>query len=343
MLALKRVLVAIASVGIGAGLIALLLRFGHVDLVGTLHQIGDVSGIAFAKLVFLNALLIWISTQKWRLVDKALREPSDATPSRTAAFTFTSAGMALGFLLPVQLGMATARTLGTWFHGRPFARGTAATIFEQSFDMLVLCFLALPSAITWYWHGEARMWTFSVVAMMLLALMMAEPSIRLLRWSACFLASRLRFENRFAAGLRSISGLQESRILSPALARTLIVLSAIRFAVLVLMAEQVATGTGLRIAVWRMSAALPFAAIANVIAITPGGVGINELTSTAVLAGFGIPLTVAAKWSLANRVLLAASSFTVAACALVVAAVRKLAATDAIQVRFRTEAKGGSC
>ncbi len=104
-------------------------------------------------LVLLNILLIYLSTEKWRSVDAALRHTSDPVPSRIAAFGFTSTGMALGQVLPIQVGMTAARTFGTHFYGSPLKRGTAGTLLEQSFDLLNVLLLAVASAATWFLGG----------------------------------------------------------------------------------------------------------------------------------------------------------------------------------------------
>jgi hypothetical protein len=141
----------------------LLIRIGKIDLRQTWHLLQSVSRMAFAKLVLLNVLLIFISTEKWRAVDASLRSLSDSIPSRSTAFALTSAGMALGLVLPVQLGMAVARTMGTCFYGTPFKRGTAGTLLEQSFDVVIICFLAVASGVTWFFHGAAITWTACAV------------------------------------------------------------------------------------------------------------------------------------------------------------------------------------
>jgi uncharacterized membrane protein YbhN (UPF0104 family) len=310
----RRVLLVLASVGLGAVLIVLLARLGHIDLRLTLHQLQRVRPLDFLRLVLLNVLMIYISTEKWRSVDAVLRRPSDSVPSRFASFTTSSAGIALGLLLPVQIGMATARTLGTYVHGRPLRRGTAGTLLEQGFDFLIVVSLSVASAATWLYHGGGTMWMLSALAMVLLALLAAEPTVRLLRWLAASVTARTgESQNRVLRALREI---EHSRLLSAALARRLVILSAFRFGVVVLMAAQTAEAVHANIPLWQMAAAVPFVVIATVIAVTPGGIGVNELTSVTALHVFGTPLTVAAQWSVANRVLCTAACFLVAGSAI---------------------------
>ncbi|HET7100071.1 MAG TPA: lysylphosphatidylglycerol synthase domain-containing protein, partial [Terriglobia bacterium] len=226
---LRRLLLAIASVALAAVLIILIIRVGNIDLHSTWHEIKGANRFALAGLVLLNVLLIYISTEKWRSVDAALRNTSDPVPSRIAAFGFTSAGMALGQVLPVQIGMTAARTMGTHFYGSPLKRGTAGTLLEQSFDLLNVLLLAVASAATWLLGGGGVMWLLSAVGMIALALMAVAPLIRLARWLAVHL------EKALARGIRSRKNIQEffsllqSGVLSETLTRRLVILSAARF------------------------------------------------------------------------------------------------------------------
>lgn len=320
---LRRVFLLLASVALGAVLVALLIKIGKIDLRLTLQQLKSVSPIAFLKLVLLNCLLVFLSTAKWRSIDAVLRRSSDSVPSRITSFAVSSAGMALGLVLPVQIGMTAARTLGTYVHGRPLKRGTAGTLFEQSFDLLIVLFLAVASGVTWYFRGGAVMWTTSAAVMTALGLLAVGPTIRLVRWLGTSYSARTEApRNRL---LLSLWEIQHSSLLNAALGRRLFVLSAVRFGVVVLMAEQTAQAIHAHIPLWDMAAAVPFVVIATVIAVTPGGIGVNELTCATALKLFGTPLAVAAQWTLANRVLATASCFGVAACAAILWAVEKMA------------------
>lgn len=337
---LRRVFLAIASVALAIVLIALLIKVSRVDLRVTLQQLRAVKLFSFAKLVLLNVLLVCFSSEKWRSIDAAWRHSSDSVPSRTTSFTLTSAGLALGMILPVQVAMATARTLGTYVHGRPLKRGTAGTLLEQGFDLMTVAFLAVASAATRLFRGGAPMWAVSAAVMIALALLAVSPSIRLIRWlAASYNAKTAAPRNRI---LRSFWELQHSGVLNTALACRLVMLSVGRFVVVVLMSIQSAEAIGLHIPVWQMAAAIPFVVFAGVIALTPGGLGVNELTSVTALKIFGTPLAVAAQWALANRVLVAASFFLVAAFAAIILGAKKLiapASPDAIQDREKSRDK----
>jgi uncharacterized membrane protein YbhN (UPF0104 family) len=264
----------------------------------------------------LNSLLVYISTEKWRNIDAAWRRPSDSVPSRATSYALTSVGLAIGMFLPVQVAMATARTLGTSAHGSALKRGTAGTLLEQGFDLLTVGFLAVASGITWLYHGAAMTWVLSAAATLALALLAVGPCIRVIRRVAAWCdASAALPRNRF---LQNIWDLQHSGLLSPGVARRLVVLSALRFSALVLMSTQTAAAVGLHIPLWQMAAAIPLVIFATLIAITPGGLGVNEFTCAAALKAFGTPFSTGAQWAIANRILVAMSYFFVAACALIV-------------------------
>ena len=335
----RRMFLLLASIALGFFLIVLLIKVGKIDLRLTLLQLESVTPLAFVKLVLLNGLLIYLSTEKWRRIDAAQRLPSDSVPSRITSFAVTSAGMALGLIVPMQIGMAAARTLGTYVHGRPLQRGTAGTLLEQSFDLLIVAFLAVASGVTWYYSGGALMWTVSAAAMTALAILAVGPATALVRGlGASSNASIAAPRNRIA---RSFRELQHSGLLNAGLARRLVMLSAIRFGVVVLMAGQTAEMVHANIPLWHMAAAVPFVVIATIIAVTPGGIGLNELTSVTALKLFGTPLAVAAQWSLANRFLVIASCFTVATCAAIVRALKKIADSSSPDATTKTEAQAG--
>lgn len=305
-------LLAIASILLGIILLWILLRIGRIDLRLSIRQIRAVSLVAFTKLVLLNILLILISTEKWRRVDTALRTSGDTIPSRTAAFGMTSIGMALGLIMPVQLGMAAARTFGTHFYGRPLQRGTAGTFFEQSFDLIVVFFLSIASLITWIWRGHESMWTSFAVLMFLVALLAVGPAMRFMRWFAGFGANMLSTGNRLKTSLIKLSELESTGVLSEKLGRQLLTLSVLRFSVVVLMAWQTAEAVSAPIALWQMAAMVPFTVPAMALALTPGAIGLSELASVTALTMFGSSLSVAAQWSIANRILATASCFFIA-------------------------------
>ena len=155
---LRRALLGVASAALSIFLIVLLMKLGRIDFRSTLQQLRSVSWISFSSIAALTGLHVYLSSLKWRYVDAALRRPSDAVLSRTTSFALTAIGVALGQVLPVQLSTSAVRTLGTYFQGGALKRGTGGTLFEQSFDVLIVGFLALASGLTRFMRGGGMMW-----------------------------------------------------------------------------------------------------------------------------------------------------------------------------------------
>jgi uncharacterized membrane protein YbhN (UPF0104 family) len=302
-----------ASAALTIFLVVLFLKVSKLDFRVTIQQLRSVSWVSFATLVLLTTFHVYLSSLKWRCVDARLRRPADSAPTKTMSFALTSMGVALGQILPVQLSMSAARTLGTYFHGRALRRGTGGTLFEQTFDVMIVGFLAIASAVTLFFKGGGVVWTVCAIAMAACALLAVGPVVRLIRWQVNALHARtVAPQNRI---LRSLAGLHDSGLLDAGLGRQLMALSLARFMIQVLMAGQAAVAIGIHIPLWHLAAAMPFVIIACVIVVTPAGLGVNELSYATTLHLFGTPLQVGAQWALANRFLVASSCFVVAACA----------------------------
>jgi hypothetical protein len=314
----------VLSVALAVALIVLLVKAGKVDLRVTLQQLESVRLLSFAKIALLNALMIYVSTEKWRIIDAAWRSSSDSLPSRTTSYALTSAGLAMGIFLPLQLAMAAARTLGTYVHGAALKRGAAGTLLEQGFDVYMVVFLAVASGITWFYHGGAKTWALCAAAAVALALLAVGPTVWIIRrLAAACNASTVEPHNRIQ---RSAWALQHSGILNAALKRRLVLLSALRTATVVLMSIQTAGAAGLVMPAWQMAAATPLVSVANIVSITPGGIGINDLAGAGALQIFGVPFAIGAQWVLVNRVLVSGSYLLFAVCAAIALGGGRLAA-----------------
>jgi uncharacterized membrane protein YbhN (UPF0104 family) len=74
-----------------------------------------------------------------------------------------------------------------------------------------------------------------------------------------------------------------------------------------------------------MAAAVPFVSVVTIVAVTPGGIGLNDLVGAGALDVFGTSFAIGAQWVLANRVLVSASYLFVAAFATVAVCVVRIA------------------
>jgi len=309
---MRSVVLTATSIVIGVLLIAAFISVAKVDPHATLRQLAGANRVAFLRLAALMAFNIFLSGLKWQLMDRVIRRESDAALSKSTFFAVTSAGVALGQLLPIQVSMVIARVLGTQLHGRALTRGTVGTVFDQGSDFLIVCFLIPASLLTHFSGSGPVVWLGLAVSMALLAIATVGGMVGVVqRLAAHFAAGAKAASNRWRRGC---TDLIQSGLLERNLVRKLLGISILRFVVVVLMAGETSHAIRSTIPIWHLAAAMPFVVLSSALAITPGGIGVNEFTYATALSMFGTPLAAAAQWALANRALTAAAAFAVAIC-----------------------------
>jgi uncharacterized membrane protein YbhN (UPF0104 family) len=308
----KSILWTMGSVAVSVALIVLLIHVAKISPRATVHQLAGARRGPLLRLLLLMTLHVFLSAEKWRSMDRVIHRPGDVPLTRSVAFAVTSGGVALGQILPMQLSMVVARVLGTQLHGRAFTRGTVGTIFDQGSDFLLVCFLIPASALTWLLAFGPAAWLGLAVVMAVLAVLTVDPTVQLVRRVAAYSIRRNSTPpNRIQ---RALEELAASPLLASPVLRRLLLLSIVRFVVLVLMAGETSRAIGSSVPLWHLGAAMPFVVLSSALAITPGGIGLNELTYATALSLFGTPLSVGVPWALANRILVAATAFTLGAC-----------------------------
>jgi uncharacterized protein (TIRG00374 family) len=278
----------------------------------------------FVLLVLVLGFNAVLAGEKWRTVDDRLeRENRDPLPG-TFYFVLSAIGVAVGQVAPVQVGTALSRSIGSHFYGgRAIMRGTGATIFEQFFDLLVAAYLAVASAVVLLTGAGEAAWALLAVTMAVAGLFLTTIAVRVVAIVAHRLGrvEALAGRRRVLALLENVAG---SALLAPAVARRLYVLSLVRFAGLCAMSALTCAAVGLDIPIWHLAGMVPFAVLANLIAITPGALGISEWTVVSILVMFGTSFSVAAQLAVVTRVLVAGAALIVGLFALVIAvAVRR--------------------
>lgn len=296
------------SAAVGLALIVALVKMSHVDLKALAHQFLTFDRLAFARLTALMGINILLSTLKWRLIDKRLRGSGESVIPVTTSFAVTAIGVALGQILPVQVSVSLARTLGTWANGRAVRRGTVGTLFEQGFDFLTVCFLGIATVGMFLLRGGAATW-------LILAIVVSGGAMATVTAATTFVG-RLRVNPKSVSWwTRILVQVKSSQLLDPILSRQLIVLSLLRFVVLVLMAGETTKAIHSYVPLWHFACVMPFVVIASSLG-TPGGLGLNEFTYATLLSSMGSSLAFTTQWALANRVLTSVGTFIVAAIAL---------------------------
>jgi uncharacterized membrane protein YbhN (UPF0104 family) len=299
----------VASTVLGIALVGGLLY--TVDLSETVSLLSRVDPVIFAALALLTGFNAFLAGEKWRVVALRLSHEGTRPIPRGFYFVLTAIGVALGQVVPVQVGTALSRSIGSHFYGgRAIARGAGATIFEQFFDLLVAAFLGVASAVVLLAGGAGIAWAAIAVPAAVAGYFVTALAVRLVARAAHRLGAMPAL-----AGRRRTLGLLEnvarSALLAPDVARRLFALSVLRFVVLLLMAVATTEAVGFDIALWQVAAMLPCLVLSNLIAITPGALGVNEWTAASIFVALGVPFSLAAQWAVLNRVFVAVASLLV--------------------------------
>jgi len=304
----KRSLVStIASTLLALTLVIALFRVSHVDVAHVWRLVLSARPWPLLVLVLMTGLQVVLASEKWRLVEQQLA--GSKPPPRRLCLALTALGTAAGQVLPLPVATALCRSLGSQILiGSGAVRGAVGTMFEQSFDFLVVCLLALAS-IGCLRAGDAVHFAGLAFALISVALVLVGPTARLTKAGVLRLAAP---GSVFGIHVQTIAAtLVKSGLIDPRLARRLFILSALRFIALCLMAGATTEAVGLDVPLLQLAAALPLVMLASTLAATPAAIGVNEWAFVAVLMAFGTPLDIATQWAIANRILVAAASLVV--------------------------------
>jgi uncharacterized membrane protein YbhN (UPF0104 family) len=297
---------------VASGVLALVLlialaKIAQVDLAHLLRLLAEVKLLPFAALMLLTSLHILLAGEKWRLVQERIAPGAEL--SRRLCFCFTAIGTAAGQFLPMQVATALTRSFGTHVvTGTGAVRGALATVFEQMFDVSVVALCGIASGYC-LWSGDLGWWSAGAAAAVTSGFMLVGPVLATAAAATKWLVTAHSIVgDRIGRFGRTLA---ESGLFEQQLTRRLFALSVFRFVVLWLMAIATTHAVGLNISSLQLAAALPLVVLATTLAVTPGGIGVNEWTFAAALAGMGVDFETATQCALVNRVLVAAAALTI--------------------------------
>jgi uncharacterized membrane protein YbhN (UPF0104 family) len=299
---LRSAMAAVLSLALAGVLLTVLALRGGVDLAGVAATVSHVRLAGFAVLAGLAAVLVFLSAERWRMIE---RQAGDhPPPSRLRAFGLTAVGVGFGQILPVQVSTVIGRALGTRLLRPPASRRPiVVTLYEQSFDVAVALLLAVASLI--YLVERQIPWLATAGVLLVVGYFAAG-------WTAVGLDRLCKAgaaRGRFGVWLAELS---DAQLFARALARRLMLLSVLRFGVTVLMAGLTSWSAGLDVSLGSLAVAVPLVIVATAAPLTPAGLGVNEWTYASTLVLLGAPLALATQWALVNRVLVAAASVAIA-------------------------------
>lgn len=287
----------------GLGLIRLLFAVAKIDWTAATEPLLRLQLRYLTLFVLLLGINAFLAGEKWRLVERRLRNADGTLIPRPLYFALTAIALPLSLVMPSQLSASLSRSLGSHFYGgRAIVRGTAATFFEQSFDLLVAVFVSIASVSVLLFGGGATDWLLLAGIFSMAGLITTGPGIRFAVRCLTLLKS-LRFFAQSARMSALANGLLTSSVLSPSLGRRLFLLSLLRLLALMWMMGFLTAAAGLDIPLWQLSAAVPVVMVAVAVPITPAGLGVNEWVFASILVLLGNPFDLAAQVVVINRIL----------------------------------------
>lgn len=293
-----RIFGAVAFFLVALGGAVALAAWSGITLEAALAAVVSAPLWLIASYAVLTIAQNMLSAWKWRAVMSRLKSP-DEVPSMTFAHSFTALS---AFLSQFLTAYASAMVVRGWAvrrnHGLTARFGATTSFYEQLFDVYVLSLMALPTIAVWTANGSFGLWlavTTSVLVLGGFALFAAKGSCVLVadrmprgpRLDG--FAQWLRQQER--AGLFGFGFMV--RIYAVSVARYLTIL--VRVPLLVL---AIATP----IAVLESITSFTLVQASQIIAITPGQLGIREWTWSGILALRGYDLEATAQFAIVLRI-----------------------------------------
>ena len=266
----------------------LLLALGLVVLVIFISTI-DLKSLSLALKKFNISILFIVSTLVvLNLIVKAIRWKflvyKTSKRDITARFSFSSilAGVASGSLTPGRGEIAKPLMLKSY--GIPLSEATAAAFIEKIFDMFALCLLFLISLIFFVdYKGITYIIYFAIAIFIFFLLFIAHLKkvqhlfIILLKKIPVTGSKAIEFSNRF---FESFAMLKKKRVLA-----LISLLSVSSMLLEIIRIFYIFTFFGLGVSFFLAMFSFSAAIVAGVISLVPGGIGINEISQTAIIAG----------------------------------------------------------
>ena len=317
----------LASVAVAFVLVALLVWLSDIDLRGFVAMLREVRVVPAMLVAATMAAMAWCSGMKWRLLWEGARSPHRTAMPKGVYFGFSALGMALGQVLPSQVATSVARGLGLRLIRRgTMIEGTAATLVEQVFDLLVALLCGSASVLMLVLRLEPAVWLLASVTFL-------ASGLTLVHGAAVFGHGLLRRWDggegrggRTGAMLTRLLG--QLSLLQPRLIWRLTALSIVRYAALIGGAYAAAWAGDLPISLYQIAVAIPLVVLAVLLSFAPGGFGVNEWGFASALAAVGVPFSTAVTFALLNRLLNVLGAVLVGALACALLAARAVGVTQ---------------
>jgi len=297
-------------------LIIVLVYFGNVDFqqLGTFFSQLNIFHILI--IIFSSLFHMTTSALKWQLVLKAFHhDNANHNPPFSFHLFYTTLGANLGQVMPIHISSMITRGIGLKAHYQGSTlSGAASSGFEQIFDILIPLVLLLPTIFVLTFDMDLSTWlAISAFILILSGLLLPLVSIKLVESILRLIGPMAEQPKRTFFLRKSLDTVLKINNLDKTLMTKLYWLSVIRFFSLLIRALVVVSVIASTITYSAVTIALPGVVSTNIIALTPGGLGISEWGWTGLLLLQNVSMQDAVAFALLNRIVMILGLLTILA------------------------------
>ncbi len=275
-------------------LIWLLVAHAGLDIGSVWSRLTGL-GIWWVAIAFATALQLGISAEKWLRALDALNDDPDRRFSFGTSFFYTSLAAVASQILTVYAASIVVRSLATRFHHRlGLARGAASSGFEQFFDVAVLAVIALPTiALLAFGFGTGGWLALTALAAVVVWRLLDHTPRLIQRLKRALPGQRIA---------RMLADPSVDKLSAPRLARQFFVLSLARYAVMFGRVAIICFAAGFTVDLSDLLTAFNAGQVSQLVALTPGNIGLFEWSWSGALAYRGLPIALALEMAILIRV-----------------------------------------
>ncbi len=308
---MRATLSILAGLLTAALLIVFLLSYSGV----TANQLGEwlkrPNGLQLFGIFLASTAHMAFGAFKWRTIVSRIAPAQTARAGRMFFMFYTTVSAALAQFIMVHVASLLVRGLaGRIHHNVPFIHGAAASVFEQLFDVYILLVFAVSGIIGWTFALSPAPWFAVTTVVLLMGWLMLSVTLRFLKARATLDLGTTRLARTVTEWIGTCIrlGLVEPRLVS-----RLYTFSVLRYLSMLARVAIVVSATTPALPLFDSVLGFTVVQTSQLIAITPGSLGITEWTWTGFMALQGYPPDIGTAFSLALRILSYASILAVLA------------------------------
>jgi uncharacterized membrane protein YbhN (UPF0104 family) len=288
----------IAVALVGAAMLVVLFEWSGIRLADLVARLSRSPLWLLPALMLLSASQVLLSAVKWREVLAAYAPDRERPDFRFCVFHSTLANL-LSQVVSTYLSSTLVRGVATRRHRAfPVGRGVVSSAYEQLFDVVLMVVFALATVAAWLLHGGVGVW-IGLTALGLGASCIAMLVARRLLAAV----DKRRFPGFLERWRERAKSQLPPDIFDQTIAGKLLALSVARYAVIAVRAGLIGVAMGFAILPIDITQSFTLVFATQFASLTPGNLGLQEWSWSALLVLRHTPVSVAAEFAVTYRIL----------------------------------------